>query len=238
MNAYQSSLKRDKNRFSTELMYSPQQSQPQLYQIDQTHNRQTVEDFIRECFYQQHGAQIYAFAPHLLALTDRQQQVVAALGYQSAQMGPLFLEQYLDSPIEIELRRRGIVDVSREQILEVGNLASMSSGSTRRLILNLISHFYHQGYRWLVVTITSEVFNSFSKLGIHLDLQPLVKAKHERLNNNSAHWGSYYTKRPVVYAGCFESAMQRLQKIPLLASLIDGSVIPSSDENVMLGFQS
>ena len=234
MNAYQSNLHTNENRLSTRSVRSLKQLQPQLYQIDQAHNRRVVEDFIRACFYRQHGAQVSAFAPHLLALTDRQQQLVAALGYQNADMGPLFLEQYFDAPIELELQRRGIVGANREQIIEMGNLAAMSSGSTRRLILTLINHFYRQGYRWLVVTITPQVLNAFGKLGIDLDLQPLTEAQPERLHNSSDQWGNYYRNRPVVYAGCFESAMQRLQKIPFLASLIKTSVAPRSDKHVVL----
>ncbi len=209
-------------------------NQAQIYRIDHGVNRRQVETFINHCFYNEHGAHISQFAPELLALTDKQQTLVAALGYKSAGAGPLFLEQYLRMPIEQLLGQKNIANTQRSCILEVGNLASVSSGSTRRLILSLITYFYAQGFRWLVITMTPKVFNSFEKLGIDLDLTPLAKAKPECLTGQQKNWGSYYREKPVVYAGNIASALEKLNSHPLLSALIQQAQWPLDDESIQL----
>jgi hypothetical protein len=209
-------------------------SQPGIYTITQSDNQAAVEAFIQERFYEQYQARVNSIANHLMALTDRQQQLVAAFGYQDAASQALFLEQYLPQAVELVLADKGCGSVQREQILEVGNLAAISSGSTRRLILTLITHFYQQGYRWLVMTATPQVLNSFQRLGIDLDLLPLTAADPQRLTQKNDDWGRYYDEKPYVYAGSFERALTRMRQNPLFASMIDRAEVPATDQHLYL----
>src|SRR5688572_8230358 len=60
--------------------------------------RPRVEAFIRSVYARCYRARLRSFAPTLAAWEDRG-EVLAAAGYRSA-VDPLFLERYLDRPIE------------------------------------------------------------------------------------------------------------------------------------------
>ncbi len=187
-----------------------------MVQIEHPRNRHKVKQFIQRCFHDQYDASIDIYGNHLIALLDNEQRIQAAVGYQSAADGPLFLEQYLDQPIEQLLSLKSgqpqrQLSISRDQILEVGNLASHSNGWTRQLILSLAPFYYSQGFEWLVITVTPRVLNSFHKLGIGLELIPLAAADPARLDHDPERWGSYYQERPLVMAGQISRGIRRLK---------------------------
>ena len=62
--------------------------------------RQAFEQFIRQRFDEAHGARISSFMPDLFGLHDAEQQLSAVCGARLAVEQPLFLEQYLDAPVE------------------------------------------------------------------------------------------------------------------------------------------
>ena len=77
------------------------------YLIDRGHpQRERVESFIAQRFLDVHGARISNFMPTLLALLDEEGNPRAALGVRDAGFEPLFLEYYLDRPVESVLARR------------------------------------------------------------------------------------------------------------------------------------
>lgn len=197
--------------FAIESLHQPPSS-GRILLVDNPLNRRLVQQFIRRCFDEDYGAAIQHYARHLIALIDAENQVRAAMGYQDAGEESLFLEQYLDHPIEQVLTEKTGAPVQREQILEVGNLASRSSGWTRQLILSLAGYFHRQGYRWLVLTATPRVLNSFHKLGVGLELIPLAPADPQRLAGDPADWGSYYDESPLVLAGRIDRGLKRLRR--------------------------
>lgn len=158
-----------------------------------------IETFIRERFATRYGARIRHFMPTLLQLEDAHGVRVGAVGLRSAAAEPLFLERYLDRPVEVEIARRSCTPVARSQIVEVGNLAARGAGHGRLLIVALTSLLASQGYDWVVFTGTSELLNSFGRL----DLGPLrlADADPARMGDERADWGSYYDSQPQVMAG-------------------------------------
>jgi tetratricopeptide (TPR) repeat protein len=62
--------------------------------------RAALEGFIAARFQRAYGARLTHFLPHLLGLRDGAGEWQAAVGYADAAAGPLFLEQYLDAPVE------------------------------------------------------------------------------------------------------------------------------------------
>ncbi len=86
--------------------------------------RAQVEDYIAAVFARHYGARIRHFKPHLLAMHGEDGRILAALGLRSAASGPLFLETYLDLPVEQRLSAVCGQGVRRGDIVEVGNLAS------------------------------------------------------------------------------------------------------------------
>ena len=201
----------------------------QLTQAGADPRRLALEDFIRQRFAEHYGARVRHFMPCLLGLHGDSGQVQGAVGLRSAQRRPLFLERYLDEPIEQAVARRGGCPVPREEIVEVGNLAAFGSASARLLIVALTDLLVAQGFRWVVFTGTQALLNSFQRLA----LEPLAlgPADPARMGNELADWGSYYASRPQLMAGEILPGHQRLLQLGLYARLgyqplFDASEVP------------
>lgn len=174
--------------------------QARLEPVHGTHpSRPEFEDFIAARFARAYGARVTHFLPHLLGVRDGLGRWQAAAGYGAANGARLFLEQYLDVPIERALAGALGRAVARAEVVEVGNLAAVSAGAARRLIPQLARHLHRLGYRWVAFTATRALRNSFLRLG----LQPLAIAPADplRLADGGSSWGAYYEQDPIVMAG-------------------------------------
>jgi hypothetical protein len=161
--------------------------------------RRAFEQFIAERFSRAYGARLTHFLPHLLGVMDGLARWQAAAGYAAAGAQALFLEQYLDRPIEQALGAAVGRPIARGSIVEVGNLAAISAGMARALIPQLARHLHRMGYRWVAFTATRALRNSFHRLG--LKPLPIAVADRARLADRGLSWGSYYDQDPVVMAG-------------------------------------
>jgi hypothetical protein len=171
-----------------------------LEPVHRTHPQRTsFEHFIAARFHRAYGARVAHFSPHLLGVRDALARWQASSGYTPAGGRPLFLEQYLDRPIQDSLAGGIGRPVAREGIVEVGNLAAVSAGMARTLIPLLARHLHRLGYEWVVFTATRELRNSFRRLG--LNPLRLARADPARLPDGGANWGSYYEHDPLVMAG-------------------------------------
>ncbi|MBX3608024.1 MAG: thermostable hemolysin [Piscinibacter sp.] len=172
--------------------------------------RAEVEAFIRAVYAERFGAVLRHFAPQLVALRAPGGRLVAAAGYRSADAAPLFLERYLERPVESALGTHAGGLPSRAEIVEVGHLAASQAGEGRRLILALGPHLAAQGYQWVVSTLTEELRQLFVRIGV----TPLALgvADARVLGAEAADWGDYYAHRPVVLAGHLPLALRRLAR--------------------------
>lgn len=168
--------------------------------------REAGEAFIAEIFRRRHGAELRSFAPNLV-LMERSGRIAAAAGWRAAAEAPLFLESYLDAPVEVAVSRAAGHAVGRERIVEVGHLASDAPGGTVAVILALASHLDRLGFEWVVFTATDELISIFRRLA----LPPLAIAVADprRLGARANDWGRYYDSRPVVVAGRIRLALER-----------------------------
>ncbi len=174
--------------------------QARLEPLHRTHpQRRAFEDFIAARFARAYGARLTHFLPHLLGVKDGLGRWQAAAGYAAAGAQALFLEQYLDQPVELALAAALGAPIARGSVVEVGNLAANSAGMARSLIPQLARHLHRMGYRWVAFTATRALRNSFHRLG--LKPVPIAAADRARLADGGAHWGSYYDQDPVVVAG-------------------------------------
>ena len=174
--------------------------QARLEPVHRTHpSRFEFEDFIATRFARAYGARVAHFLPHLLGVRDGLGRWHAAAGYGAAQGAHLFLEQYLDAPVEATLAGALGRPVERGEVVEVGNLAAVSAGAARRLIPQLARHLHRLGYRWVAFTATRALRNSFLRLG--LKPLPIAPADRARLADRGASWGAYYEQDPLVMAG-------------------------------------
>lgn len=172
-------------------------------------SRVAVEAFIHQVFAAHYGADLQHFAPTLVSLSD-DSGLVAAAGYRPASGGPLFLERYLDAPVEALLAGPSGLAPSRQGIVEVGHLAAARAGEGRRLIFQLGPHLAAQGFQWVVSTLTGELRQLFLRIGV----APLAlgEARADALGDAAGDWGRYYDHRPVVLAGQLQQALQRLRQ--------------------------
>ena len=163
-------------------------------------DRAELQGFIQHCFDVAHGARITHFMPRLLSLHERNGSRIAAFGMRAADREPLFLESYLDMPIEAQLHAHFGRKVGREEIVEVGNLSATHAGATRWLIVAISLMLRQEGYRWIAFTATSVVRNALQRLGLkphELGTATLARLPAEYQDD----WGNYYQQAPAVMAG-------------------------------------
>ena len=169
--------------------------------------REAVEELISAVYRRRYDAHPPDFAPMLVSLSNSHGPVAAA-GYRPAGQGPLFLERYLDRPIEHLLSATRSGTTSRAAIVEVGHLAATRVGEGRRLVYCLGQHLVDEGYAWVVSTVTRELRKLFLRIGV----TPLALgvADPNALGDERLRWGRYYEHDPVILAGYLPQAMERL----------------------------
>ncbi len=168
--------------------------------------RGEAEAFVRDIFARHYGATVSSFAPNLMLL-EADEQVIAATGWRGAGSESLFLERYLDMPIEQAMAELADQPVERSRIAEVGNLAAEKAGSSIHVVMTLAAHLDRLGFEWVVFTATRELIGIFSRLG--LPLLALAPADPARLGDEAAAWGSYYETQPVIVAGRIRLGLER-----------------------------
>ena len=161
--------------------------------------RKEVEAFIAAVFSVTYGATITEFMPTLVALRDESGILMAAFGMRKAAEEKLFLEQYIDIPIEQLLTEKLGKPISREEITCIGNLAVSNPRNAGVLIAHVIQHSLDIGIEWCVATAHHSLQNGLIKGG--RDVYPLHQADKQRLPaEQQASWGSYYDHMPQVVA--------------------------------------
>ena len=162
-------------------------------------DRREIEQFIHDVFAKTYGANIQHFMPNLVSLRDEEGELVAAFGLRKADEYPLFLEQYLDAPIETIFSGRFNRNITRSQITEIGNLAVSNPRNAGVLIAHVIQYSLDLGLEWGVATAHHSLQNGLVKGG--RDVYALQAADPARLDPAEfASWGNYYNNTPQVVA--------------------------------------
>ncbi len=194
-----------------ELLGSPRQ---QL--IDSEHPcRQQVEQFIAQRFLEVHGARISGFMPELIALFNESGEILAAVGIRGASSGALFVEHYLDAPVEQAILNnadRPLPLPQRDRIVEIGNLASVDRRASRELFTLLAGLLHARNFEWAVFTGCTSLHRMFKTLGI--ETLYLGRALQSQLPADEQTWGSYYEDSPRVVAGKVSGGCNAFENIP------------------------
>jgi hypothetical protein len=178
----------------------------------QDRKRDEVERFIHNCFQNAYGADVRHFMPALMSLRNDEGALLGALGLRAARDEQLFLEQYLDRPVEQVLSSHINRPIDRDGIVEVGNLAVAAAGGGRWLITALTAYLQASHGKWVVFTVGPVLCNAFRRMG----MRPieLGVADPARLSADEyASWGSYYEQEPRVMAGRVEYGFHILQRL-------------------------
>jgi hypothetical protein len=172
-------------------------------------DRPAVEQFIRSRFLRDHDAELSHLMPRLFSLSNADGQMVAGFGLREASKARLFMECYLDEPVEARIARLAGRPVRRERVIEVGNLAAHPGGA-RSMITLLTQHLYDLDFEWVTFTGVTRLRSAFRRLG----LQPLeiAAATPERLTESERKaWGRYFESLPIVMAGHVSSGYRVLR---------------------------
>jgi hypothetical protein len=177
--------------------------------------RSHLERFIRESFEAAYGAQLDRLMPTLMSVRGPRGDLIAACGLRDPQRCALFLEAYLDEPVEWVLECATRAPVTRRRLMEVGNLAVARPGFARFLIAALADHLHDSAREWAVFTAVPALRNAFSRLGI--ELITLAPARIGRIPpRERARWGSYYDQKPLVMAANVEQSRSALGRAGVL----------------------
>lgn len=162
-----------------------------------TPERHALESFIRDKYRKVHQASVSTFSSTLFAgYVGTEMQVV--IGLEHLNKTQAFLEQYLDEPIERILGKLSATEVSRDKMVEIGNLAAVDMGKAKLMVAFLVFHLAQQQIGWAVCTGTTAVRYVLQQMGLHF--QVLEKANPEVLGEAQRLWGSYYQQKPYVLA--------------------------------------
>ncbi|MGB5722214.1 MAG: thermostable hemolysin, partial [Woeseiaceae bacterium] len=185
--------------------------------------RAALESCITEKFERVYGAHLTHFLPQLLRLGVAE-ELGAVAGIRSAHSNELFLEQYLDVPVEQAIARVFQGPVDRAQVVEIGNLAAKVPGFAYALFAVLATVLSRAGYRWVACTATPQVAAMLKRM--NFASQPICSANPEKLQADASDWGDYYASRPRVIVGDVRRAAAEVAQDPEMATLIRRFVQP------------
>ncbi len=216
--------------------------QPPVIQFDLhspgSMERVALETYIASQYKRAYRARISSFMPSLLSM-NRAERFEAAVGVRPAQDDSLFLETYLDKPVEQEIGTLAKRPVDRRKVIEVGNLVATAKGGSQLLFVLMTAVLDAAGFQWFVFTATPQVEKLIKRL--HFCPYPLAYAdawrldhsgldakgfncksqEAENLNSSADDWGSYYDSRPKVMAGDIAHAMAILRGRSRLARVVE-----------------
>jgi hypothetical protein len=175
-------------------------------------DRGPVEAYIDTAYGRAFGGRIRDHYPTLIALLGPVGGVEAAVGVRMASLSGLFLEQYLDIPVEAAVERAFGHAVERARIAEIGNLASSGPLASLELFLGLARHLDAVGCTHAAATAINSLRRCFARSG--LITRSLAQAESARLAAGADDWGSYYEREPEVLAGPIGPC------IPVLAEML------------------
>lgn len=144
-----------------------------------------------------YGASINPCPDRFAVYYNNSNELLACGGMTSGTGKKMFSEAYLSKPAEAELAEAMNCIVNRNDIVEVGSLASSCRKVGSELMVLIPFLAWCQGKRFILCTATSPLTKLLSTLNINFTA--LSPASIERIpEHERALWGSYYETKPVV----------------------------------------
>ncbi|MBL0516716.1 thermostable hemolysin [Aeromonas caviae] len=181
-----------------------------------------LQTYIQAAYTLEFNARIPHFLPCLLGLYRADGVLVGACGLNQACHGeheqPLYLEQYLEQPVEAAIETRLGVRPARHRIIEVGNLACSEPGHARLMFAALCRLLCDNALDYVVFTGTAKLRNSFTRL--RLNPVELAPAQAHQVGEDASAWGEYYRCQPKVMVGDINQGREVLAQSSLLLNLL------------------
>ncbi|MDQ6951458.1 MAG: thermostable hemolysin [Mariprofundales bacterium] len=177
-------------------------------------DRHLVEAFIHQRFEGRYHANIKHFMPYLLQMRhDGSGDRFAVAGARPARdNNHLFIETYLDSPVEQVIGQQTGSTPMRCGIVEIGNLAEAENGGARHAVVALTGLLHGAGFTWVAFTAVRLLANTCQRVG----LEPIILGNADPSLLDSAQqreWGSYYDNAPQVMCGRVDDAFNLLNSL-------------------------
>ena len=167
--------------------------------------RLETQEFIAQAYHRVFRANLQSFYPSLIALHGESPLLCGAAGARYADGQELFLEQYLQSPVERLIENGARAPVQRSSVVEIGSFSVRRPALTYPFISMIGGWLQTYGVEWLVFSLTGTLRHLFTRAGVELlDLGP---AQSSRLAQSDNDWGSYYQHDPRVMAARLTSGL-------------------------------
>ncbi len=161
-------------------------------------DRLNIEEFIKTAFQKKYNAKISFFYPNFIVVY-KNQTLVGVLGWQKGNNNKFFLECYLEHNIENVIKTKIGIDLKRDEIIEIGNLATIDSYASFCLFAHVFNNLNTLSSKFIVFTATRSLLSILIKMKITTYI--LSEAKSSCLNKEDiTNWGSYYEHKPIVIA--------------------------------------
>lgn len=170
--------------------------------------RQEVEHFIQQGFYRAYQASISVTMPYVLALKEGKFKAALGIRYATA---PLFVEQYLDRPIETLISQQGF-PACRAEIAEIGHLYSNAKKFTIPLFLVAAVSLFYRDMKYMVFAGTPLVIDIIQRSRVKVTA--LAPANPSLLQPSKDDWGTYYKTQPQVVIVSLDDVMKVVSNIP------------------------
>jgi hypothetical protein len=160
--------------------------------------RPALESRVRSGFGTHFGACIAAFMPQL-ALYTHASGSTGIIGFRRASDEALFLENYLDRPIEAQIAAVTGRPVDRGRIAEVGQFVVDDRDIAGAFFRDLVPFLVSQRFDWVCFTGTDRIRAILARVGLRG--LPVATANPASVQPTGDQWGRYYEHDPVVVVG-------------------------------------
>jgi hypothetical protein len=164
--------------------------------LEKDRMRSSVEDAIRAVYRDRYGARLACFPEVLVAEITPWGTIECAAGLRFG-CHRLFLEYYLDIPVELALERRFGRRIDRRRAVEVCHLVASAPKSSLPFVHRIVEYVESEDAEWAVFTATKPLRALLRKE--RLKMVELAPAQRVRVPN-PADWGTYFEHDPRVMA--------------------------------------
>ena len=160
--------------------------------------RHNLESRIRSGFGHHFDACIESFMPDL-AVYQHVSGAHGVIGIRGASDEQLFLETYLNQPIESVIGDIVRQPILRSAIVEVGQFIVDDKAIIPDFFRDLVPFLQSRNYQWISFTATNRVQSLLTR--VRFSGKAIAAATLDRIGNDVKNWGRYYEFDPCVIVG-------------------------------------
>lgn len=169
-------------------------------------DRPALEDRIRSGFGTYFGACVEGFMPSFGSYEHRHGGT-GVVGLRRASDESLYLENYLDAPIEATIHKASGSFVTRDRIVEIGQFVVDDRDIVADFFRDLVPFLVDSGFDWVCFTGTDRIRAILGRVGFKG--LPVAVAHADQVSHARDRWGRYYDFDPVVIIGRLDDPQGR-----------------------------